>query len=169
MKTFYCFDFTGDLLFSGTMKSILAKTGIEKTQLIYRAIHRKSIVWSKYYFSDKPKFNINKAKYTHNPLYKVEIDQAKYRYDNSKRSIQHIEQEYENRKLDIKGIICLMAADVQIKLLMNKDQVTYKKKLYSKEEIIKQLQKTTILLSEVMIKQGFDINKPFEFEAIPTI
>lgn len=169
MKTYYCFDFSGYLLFSGSIKELKAKTGIKLTAQIYKSIKNKSIVWHKYYFSDRPVINIHKAKLDHNPLFKKSIDQVKSRYEN-RESVEIVSENNESLGLlNIKTLVCLIAADVHIKLLMNKDQITYKKKLFSGDEIISQLGKTSVNILRVLQSQGIDIDNYLEIKNIPTI
>jgi hypothetical protein len=52
--------------------------------------------------------------------------------------------------------IAIFCADIEIKLLLEDDQETYKEKLFSKEEIMEQMEKSMIALLKIFTNTGFE-------------
>ena len=54
------------------------------------------------------------------------------------------------------GLFC---ADIEVKLLLEDDQETYKEKLFSKDEIMEQMEKSMIALLKILNNAGYEIHE----------
>ena len=64
-----------------------------------------------------------------------------------------------NNKINNQNLLALFCADVEIKLLKESDQETYKDKLYTSNEIIKQLQKSMFDLLSILENNKYNYDK----------
>lgn len=64
-----------------------------------------------------------------------------------------------NNKINTKNLLALFCADVEIKLLKESDQETYKDKLYTSSEIIKQLEKSMFDLLSILENNKYNYDK----------
>lgn len=71
--------------------------------------------------------------------------------------------------VNIKTLIAFLAADVDIFLTKNSDQVTDKPKLFTVQEIREQLMISNKKLCRVLEDAGIDINKPITTDSLDYI
>lgn len=67
-------------------------------------------------------------------------------------------------EINIKGLIALAMADVEIFLTMEPDQTTPKEKLYTRQEIISQLKSTMSKICTKLPLIGYDIDEPLKYD-----
>ena len=63
-----------------------------------------------------------------------------------------------SQAMTVNEFMALILADIEISLLMDKDQVKYKDKTYTKSEIKRQLTKTCKKVATVMDKIGYEMD-----------
>lgn len=66
----------------------------------------------------------------------------------------------EPELLSIKGLIALTMADIEIFLTMESDQKKIKEKLYSRDEIVNQLESSGKKICKVLVELGYNIDNP---------
>ena len=65
--------------------------------------------------------------------------------------------------INLKSIVALTCADVEIFLLKNKEQTDWnEKETFTRDEIIAQLHKTMVNITQGLEKMGYDIDKPLD-------
>lgn len=61
------------------------------------------------------------------------------------------------KAITLSETLAIFCADIEIKLLLEDDQETYKDKLFSKDEIMEQMEKSMIALLKIFNNAGYDI------------
>ena len=74
----------------------------------------------------------------------------------------NIENEIDNKLLNIEYLIALIMADIDIFLLQNKEQTEDLDKMYDKDDIRAQLHYTSYKIIKILLQAGYDIQKPLQ-------
>ncbi len=74
----------------------------------------------------------------------------------------NIENEIDNKLLNIEYLIALIMADIDIFLLHNKEQTEDLDKVYDKDDVRAQLHYTSYKIIKVLLQAGYDIKKPLQ-------
>ena len=78
----------------------------------------------------------------------------------------NIENEIDNKLLNIEYLIALIMADIDIFLLQNKEQTEDLDKVYDKDDVRAQLHYTYYKIIKVLLQAGYDIKKPLQVDNV---